>query len=108
MGAGREIGLVLVPELRRLVAEIPGAGLAARAEHALLGAGRLLVAADAGDDSLQLVLGDGLAQPFGFARRRARGRRQGGVDLLPRREGPALEVEPPPRPLPVADTHQPL
>src|SRR3546814_18265231 len=50
MGAGREIGLVLVPELRRLVAEIPGAGLAARAEHALLGAGRLLVAADAGDD----------------------------------------------------------
>src|SRR3546814_20947623 len=82
MGAGREIGLVLVPELRRLVAEIPGAGLAARAEHAPLGAGRLLVAADAGDDSIQLVLGDGLAQTFGLARRPERGRRQPDVDLL--------------------------
>src|SRR3546814_9303818 len=53
VGARREVGLELVPELRRLVAEVPGPALAARAEHPLLGPRRLLVAADAGDHPLQ-------------------------------------------------------
>src|SRR3546814_15359983 len=89
-------------ELRRLVAAVPGPALAARAEHPLLGPRRLLVAADAGDHPLQGVLGDGLAQPRGLARRRARRRRQRGVDLLQRRAGLALEVEPPLRRVAVA------
>src|SRR3546814_6780428 len=90
-------------ELRRLVAAVPGPALAARAEHPLLGPRRLLVAADAGDHPLQGVLGDGLAQPRGLARRRARRRRQRGVDLLQRRAGLALEVEPPLRRVAVAE-----
>src|SRR3546814_2487390 len=56
VGARREVGLELVPELRRLVAEVPGPALAARAEHPLLGPRRLLVAADAGDHPLEGVL----------------------------------------------------
>src|SRR3546814_9364910 len=58
---------------------------------------------DVCSSDLQLVLGDGLAQPFGFARRRARGRRQRGVDLLQRRAGLALEVELPLRRIAVAE-----
>src|SRR6266446_5343266 len=42
MDAGRELGVEMVPELRRLVAEIPLRVLRARAEDALLGARALL------------------------------------------------------------------
>src|SRR3546814_10665042 len=95
VGAGGEVGLELVPELRRLVAEIPLGVLAARAEHPLLGARRLLVAADAGDHRPQVELGDQPLERLGLARRRARGRRQARVDLLDRRAVALVEVQAP-------------
>src|SRR5262249_6065621 len=67
VGAFRQVGIELVPELRRLVLEVPMAGVAARAEHALLGARGFLVAADARDDAGEAVLGDGGAQAQGLA-----------------------------------------
>ncbi len=83
--AFRQVALEVVPEFRRLVAEVPGAAFGARREHALLGAGRLLVAADAGDDALELELLQHVLEADGLARGGARGRRQAGVDLLDRR-----------------------
>src|SRR5688572_6229255 len=73
--AGRQVGVEIVPEFRRLVAEVPLPALAARAEHPLLGAHSLLVAPDAGDDAVEAVALDRIPEADGLARRRARGRR---------------------------------
>ncbi len=93
MGPGREVGVELVPEFRRLVAEVPLPGVAARAEHPLLGAHALLVAADPGDDAGELVLGDGVAQAQRLARGRAGGGRQGRIHRVHRRALLAQQVE---------------
>ena len=53
---GCEIGLELVPQLRRLVLDVPFHVLVARAEVTFLGAGRFLVAAHADDDAGVMVL----------------------------------------------------
>ena len=66
--AGREVGLELVPEFRRLVAEIPFGVLATRTEDTFLGAGRFLVPADTGNHGLHVLLGDQAFQRFGLAR----------------------------------------
>ena len=68
---------------------------AARREHPLLGAGGLLVAADAGDQAVEAVFGQRQLQPFGLARGGARGRRQGRIDGVDRRAGLDLQVEAP-------------
>ena len=75
----------MVPEFRRLVAHVPVALETARGKHPLLGAGRLLVAADAGDQPVEAVLGQRELQAFGLARRRAGGRRQRRIDPFERR-----------------------
>ena len=95
VGLGREARHVLVPELGRLVLEVPAIVLAARAEVALLGARALLVAPDAGDQALEAVLGKRRVQAGGLARRRARRRRQGLVHLLDRRAGLDQQLEVP-------------
>ena len=93
MRAGWRRSVELVPEFRGLIAHVPAAFEAARREHALLGAGGFLVAADAGDQSVEAVFGQRPLQPFGLARRGARGRRQGRVDGVDRRAGLDLEIE---------------
>src|SRR5690606_32912412 len=67
-GAGRHFGPVLVPELGRLVADVPAGGFAPGAEHPLLGARAFLVAPDAGDDAVEAVRRDGGFQPLGLER----------------------------------------
>src|SRR5512135_18530 len=81
VAARRRIGVELVPELRRLLPEIPGAGRIARAEHALLAADRLLVAANAEDHALEAALLDDALQAQRLARGGARLRRQRGIGL---------------------------
>ena len=93
MRARRRRGVELVPEFRRLVAHVPSAFGAARREHPLLGAGGFLVAADAGDQAVKAIFGERELQPFGLARGRSRGRRQGGIDGLDRRAGLDPEIE---------------
>src|SRR5919199_2080918 len=100
--AFREAGHVLVPELGRLVLQIPARVLAARREIALLGADRLLVAADAGDQALEAVLLDRGLEAQRLARGRAGGGRQGRVGGLDRRAQLADEVEVPLLCVPVA------
>ena len=95
MRARRRRGVELVPELRRLVAHVPSAFETARREHALLRARRLLVAADAGDQAVELVLGERELQAFGLARRGAGGGRQRRIDGLDRRAVFDDEVEVP-------------
>jgi hypothetical protein len=95
VGAGREAGHVLVPELRRLVLEVPGVARVARAEVALLGPRALLVAADPGDQAVEAVPREGAVQPGGLARRRAGRGRQGRVHLLDGRAGLDEELEAP-------------
>ena len=85
MRAARRRGVEVIPELGRLVAHVPSALDAARREHALLGARRLLVAPDAGDQAVEAVLGQRKLEAFGLARRGARGRRQGRIDGFDRR-----------------------
>src|SRR5262249_983855 len=58
MRARRQVCVEVVPELRGLVPEIPVAAVATGAEDALLGAHALLVAADAGDDAVKIMLLD--------------------------------------------------
>src|SRR5260370_32253255 len=58
MRARRRRGVELVPEFRRLVAHVPSALGAARREHPLLGAGRLFVATNAGDQSIKTIFGE--------------------------------------------------
>src|SRR5688500_13096095 len=85
MGAFGEPGLVVIPELGRLVLEVPYTVKGARAEHALLGAGRLFVAADADEDALILLALEESLQTFRLAGGGAGGRRQGRVHLAFRR-----------------------
>src|SRR4030088_589391 len=64
MPAWRGLRVELVPELRRLVPEIPGARGVSRAEDALLASDCLLVAADAENHGLEAALGaDALEGP---------------------------------------------
>ena len=56
VGARLEVRLELVPQLGRLVLDVPFHVLVARAEVAFLGPGRFLVAADADDDAVVVVL----------------------------------------------------
>src|SRR5713226_6131179 len=93
MRAGREIIVVLVPEFGRLIADVPLAALAARAEDALLGAGAFLVAADPGDQAVIAMRLDQALQPGGLARGGPRRRGQGRVDRLDRRAGADDEIE---------------
>src|SRR5262249_40297604 len=74
MRAFRQLALEVIPEFRRLVAEVPGTALGARREHTLLGTGRLLVAADAGDDALELELVEHVPEADGLAGGRTRRR----------------------------------
>src|SRR5690242_300398 len=69
--AGREFRVEVVPELRRLVAEIPFRILGPRAEHPLLGPRPLLVAPDAGDDAGEAVLRHDLLQTLDLQGRAA-------------------------------------
>src|SRR5262249_35598053 len=66
MRARRVLGPVIAPEFRRLVADVPGALLGARAEDALLGPRPLLVAADAGDDAGEAMDADRRLEPVGL------------------------------------------
>src|SRR5262245_36263028 len=93
MRAGWRGGVEVVPELGRLLAHVPEALGAARGEHPLLGAGRFLVAPDAGDQPIEAMLGERQLEPFGLARRRARRGRQGRVDRVERRTGLDQEIE---------------
>src|SRR5262249_37162931 len=95
MRAGPQAGIELVPELGRLAAHVPLAGAPARGKQGLLGAGRLLVAADAGDQAVEAVLLERLLEACGLARGRARGRRQRRVDRLDRRARLDDQVEAP-------------
>src|SRR3954465_3460324 len=61
VGPRRELGLVLVPELRRLIAHIPEVLDRAGREIALLGAAPLFVGPHAGDDA-----GEGLPVGIGL------------------------------------------
>ena len=74
--AGGQARVELIPEFERLAAHVPAAFKAARREYALLGARRLLVATDAGDQAVKPMLGERELQAFGFSRGRARGWRQ--------------------------------
>jgi len=56
VGARLEVGLELVPELGRLILDVPLHVLVARAEVALFGAGWFLVTADADDNAGVVVL----------------------------------------------------
>ena len=93
--ARREAGHVLVPELGRLVLEVPAVVLGARAEVALLGAGALLVAADARDQAGKAVACERAVEAGGLARRRARRRRQARVHLVDRRAGLDQQLQAP-------------
>jgi hypothetical protein len=93
MRAGRRRSVELVPELRGLIAHVPAAFESARREHALLGAGRFLIAANAGDQAVKAIFGQRPLQPFGLARGGARGRRQGRIDRVDRRAGFDLEIK---------------
>src|ERR1700727_1797194 len=74
MRARRRRGIELVPEFRRLVANVPSTLGAARREHPLLGARGLLVAANAGDQAVKTIFGQRQFQSLGFPRSRARRR----------------------------------
>ena len=103
MRAGRRRSVELIPEFRRLVADIPSALEAARREHALFRARRLFVAADAGDQSVETVFGECELQSFGLARGGARSRRQRRIDGVDRRAGLDLEIEIPFPPVVIAE-----
>src|SRR5476649_2665560 len=82
VGVGAEIGLELTPEFRRLILEIPGEISPARREVALLGAGALLVSADADNDRVEVMLRERGLQRVGLQlgaafhpRQSARGKR---------------------------------
>src|SRR5205814_9679337 len=87
MRAWRWRGVELIPEFRRLVAHVPTTFSSARREHPLLGAGRFLIAANAGDQPIEAVFGEREFQSFGLARSRPRRRRQGRINALDRRAG---------------------
>src|SRR5579885_1365971 len=68
VAAGRRLGVEPVPELRRLMPEVPGARGVAGAEDALLAADGLLVPADAEDDAAEAALRDDPLEPERLAR----------------------------------------
>src|SRR5688572_29635961 len=77
--AGCKIRFILIPEFRRLLLHIPLAFLPTRREHALLGAGGFLVAADAGDNAGITIFFHHLFESQRLARRYACRMRQGSV-----------------------------
>ena len=93
MRARRRRGVEVVPEFGRLVAHVPQAFGAARREHALLGAGGLFIAPDAGDQSVEAVLGERELETFGLACGRARGGRQRRIDGVDRRTRLDQQIE---------------
>src|SRR5689334_16386801 len=86
-------GVELVPELRWLIAHVPAALEPARREHALLGAGGLLIAADAGDQAVEAIFGQRPFQSLGLPRGGTCSWRQGRIDGVDRRAGLNLEIE---------------
>src|SRR5918994_1220177 len=60
--AAADAPVVEVPQLRALLARVPLAEVVAEGEHALLGAGALLVAAGAAERGVEAVLGDRVEQ----------------------------------------------
>ena len=61
VGAGGEVGFVLVPELRRLVGDVPFVLFVAGGEVALFGAGAFFIGAGTDDDA-----GEGFGVALGF------------------------------------------
>src|SRR5687767_15828782 len=66
---GRKRGLELIPELRRLITEIPVAMLIARGKIAFFRPGAFLVRPNPQDDSGVALLFQQLFEPVGFQRR---------------------------------------
>src|SRR5215471_4950861 len=82
VAARRRLRVEAVPELRRLVPEVPAARGIAWAKDSFLAADRLLVAADAEDHAAEAALGDDALETEGLARGGARLGRQRGIGLL--------------------------
>src|SRR4029453_9659132 len=93
MRAWRRRCVELVPEFRGLIAHVPAAFKSAGREHAFLGAGGLLVAADAGDQSVEAVFVERPFEALGLAGGRTCCRRQGRIDGVDRRAELYLEIE---------------
>src|SRR5258708_18806329 len=71
MGACDDVGIILVPELRWLIAHVPISTLRTGAENPLLGTDRLLVAPDSQQDPLELMRFERASQTKGLPGRRA-------------------------------------
>src|SRR5262249_37294331 len=95
MRTSRKPGVEVIPEFRRLITHVPAALKPARREYPLLGAGRLLVTANASEQAIEAVLSKGEFQPLSLSRGRARRRRQRGVDGLDGRARFNDEIESP-------------
>src|SRR5215471_21506825 len=85
MRAGGKTRIEVIPEFRRLVAHLPMALKAAGRKHTFLGAGRLFVAANAGNQAIKAMLGQRTFQALGLAGSRTSGWRQAGIDSVNRR-----------------------
>src|SRR5215207_4678248 len=95
MRTGRRRIVELVPEFRRLVANIPMTLRAAQREHPLLRARRFFVAPDAGEQAIETVLGECELEALGLARGGSCGGRQGRIDRLDRRTELNQQIEAP-------------
>src|SRR5690606_22600446 len=95
MCAGRKIGLVLVPEFRRLILEVPLSGKSTWAEDAFLCSGCFFVAANTGKERIEAMLLDRKLETFCLAGGRPGGRRQGVICCFQRRAKLPNEVQPP-------------
>src|SRR6478752_7823318 len=93
MRALRRRCIEMIPELRRLITDVPIAFEAARREHALLGARGFLVAADAGNQAVETVFAERHLEALGLARGGTGGRRQRWVDGINRRAGLDAQIE---------------
>src|SRR4029079_13668443 len=93
MRALRRRRIEMIPELRRLIAHVPIAFEPARREHALLGARRLFVAADAGDQAVKAEFAERHLQTFGVPRSGTGRRRQRWVDGIDRWAGLDAQIE---------------
>ena len=82
MRAFGERRLELVPQLRRLLAEVPVAVLVARREVALLGARAFLIGPHAENDAGIALFGQQVLEPVRFERRTALDAAQGVVHAL--------------------------
>jgi hypothetical protein len=83
--AGRAVDIVLIPELGRLIRDLPFHVPAARRKVALLRARRLLVAPDADDDAGVIVLGQERLQRILLERRAALDARRPAIGIGPAR-----------------------